>query len=221
LELQQVAYTILLVLPGFLCVKSFNWSARPRHVTDVELTLWSILLGVVALVLFRFLVNLHWQQADLDTILENPVKASAGLRVAVLVGAPVGGWLVGKLDRQPWFEHSLRKLGYDLRHSLDLWQVELGSHRYVTVWLKDGTILYGWPLDYSTDRRDTAELNLNRVRKWDANSQQFVANPDQDATVLIERADISYIESPSIGYPPLSVFRRIGIWWHRLWFQFP
>ncbi len=91
MDVTKVAHAILLLLPGFLFVKSFNASARPRRVSDLELMLWSIALSVLLLLGVRSVLDLWRPQPSFTAIAGDPTKASAALRWTLFGIALLGG----------------------------------------------------------------------------------------------------------------------------------
>jgi hypothetical protein len=152
------------------------------------------LLSVALLASDRWILGQWWSQPSFGALLRDPGTAPRLLWVVLPLSAIAAAWTIGKLDRSERMQNASLALGVDLRRSLDLWQIELGTQRYVYVWLQDGTLLYGWPKGFSSNRKDIAELSLCEVQTWSAVDRTFKPYDHRETTVLIDGNNISYIE---------------------------
>ena len=90
--------------------------------------------------------------------------------VALFVGV-----VVGVADRIGYLQGISLKLGIDLRKRGDIWSSQFRDAGDVQVYLKDGTLLSGWPEYYSADRSQPGpELYLANARIWSIETTEWL-----------------------------------------------
>jgi hypothetical protein len=110
--------------------------------------------------------------------------------------APLLGGLVGFAERKSIFENLLRRAGFDPRLHGDIWKrlFRDADRDYVQVYLKDRTLLAGWPEFYSSDRSQPGpELYLTQVEIWDVDERMWVDVEGVGGT-LLDASEINRIE---------------------------
>ena len=110
------------------------------------------------------------------------------------VTAPVLGGLVGFAERRGWVDLVLGCVGIHLRAHGDLWGRLLRAKVDVYVHLTDGSILFGWPEHYSSDRSQPGpELYLTQVQVWNPDDSKWV-ELEHTKGVLLDASQVSRIE---------------------------
>lgn len=86
-------------------------------------------------------------------------------------------------------------IGLDLFRHEDAWYRLFHKGYYVTVHLKDGNIVSGWPTYYSeTGDKETAELYLTKTHYYQKEKERWVRSSRSVDGLLINRDLISHIE---------------------------
>ena len=191
---------IYLLLPGFIFIYAAFLLSRFRNLPVFQGTALSLL---VSLILFATIYSLYTSSVkppsdqpwpDLIGVLGNPALVPGWVWAAVYVSAPLLGSLIGFLDRKRFFESLFRFAGIDLRQHGDVWGRLLRESSYVRVYLDDGTLLFGWPEFFSTDRSQPGpELYLSQAQIWDSNSSEWVLIADVEG-ILLDASKINRIE---------------------------
>ena len=146
----DVAATLEYLVPGFVAVKLFYWRGLQGRRTDLELTLWSVLVAAG--------IN-----AALDRM-ELGIDADARLLVSVALATLLGWGAAAGLD-------ALRRYNPDLvaATSRRAWDVAFYSDReakWIQIWTTEGHIIHGWYRTVALDAEADALDILMREPSW-------------------------------------------------------
>ena len=191
---------LFLLLPGFLFMNAAFLVGKFRRLSALHGTAWSLVVSLllVAVIYTTYVAlvkpppNEAWP--SLLRILDDPILVPGQVWALLYGVAPLAGTLAGFADRKGVFEKVLRGVGIDLRMHGDLWSRLLRTPDYIQVYLRDGTLLVGWPELYSSDRSQPGpELYLTQVQIWDVDQRMWV-NVDGVRGILLDASEINRIE---------------------------
>jgi hypothetical protein len=187
----DVPVILLLLLPGFLAIQAHNWVSHKRRMSDLETILWAVLASFALLIP----TSLIWHEFDQQmpspgVLIKDPKTLPVRMAAIVYALALPLGWVSGNVDRSRFVESLLLLVRVDLKRRHDVWFLVFRDAYYVIVYLKSGTILYGWP-EMNTTNRDgsAAELYITNAGRWDSENQEWD---------WLERTDGVWVDAGSI-----------------------
>ncbi len=108
-------------------------------------------------------------------VLEDPILAPGQFWVILYVFAILAGIALGVGDRTGCINRLFLLIRVDITNRDDIWSRVFRNEDYVQVYLKDGTLLVGWPSLYSTDRSQPGpELYLTKVMVWSIEYEEWL-----------------------------------------------
>lgn len=117
------------LLPGFVALKVFYWFGIQSRRSDLEWTVWSILVAVA--------IN-----AFVDRLIS---ETDPTLRLLITLVAAVGiGWIAAKVWRDVARRNPLLR-AIASRRAWDMALSPASSTPYISVWTTGGRAVYGWP----------------------------------------------------------------------------
>jgi hypothetical protein len=166
--------TLRFVVPGFVALKLFYVFGLRTRRTDLELTLWSVL---VAAVINAFVERLT--PPDVATRL-----ALALVSAATGAGVAVAAWRM-IVRRRPQTAAGI---------SPRAWDAILGVPHWVQIWTTSGRVIHGRPRIVSESvETDTLDLYLEEVAWVDVERRQRIPM-DGAAGVLVAESSIDFIQ---------------------------
>ena len=126
-------------------------------------------------------------------IINNPKLLPAELWISIYIIAVIIGFSLVSLYKNEYLARILNKIGLDLYASEDVWYRLFHHSNFVTVYLKDGNIIAGWPTYFSqTGKKGDAELYLSKIHTFQDNKW---IKPDSSVDgVFINTSSIQRIE---------------------------
>ncbi|MBA7603560.1 hypothetical protein ES703_10673 [subsurface metagenome] len=208
--LESLPSVVFLLLPGFLSWFIFCWGTVTRKISQVQHLFISLLLSVLAFSIAYPLINL-FKLLAINTfapswnikifpgymgILSNPEMLSLELLIAIYVLAVLLGFLLIRMYKKESVTRLFNQVGLDLHTHEDAWyRLFHKNDDYVTVYLKDGNIVSGWPTYYSqSGDKETAELYLSKMHYYQKDKQRWVKSSRSVEGLLINTDSISHIE---------------------------
>ena len=194
---------LFLLLPGFVLLHVIYLVSRIRRASAFYTTMWSVLASLALIVvlypIFTLLVVPPLKEQPWPGLLDviaDPSKVPGGVWLVLYLSAVIVGVLLGVLDRFRIPERVLNPLGIDLRVHGDLWSRLLREDNYshILMYLKDGSLISGWPTYFSNDRRPPGpEIYLSPFRIWDPEQENW-SEPEETEGLLIHGSDVSRME---------------------------
>ena len=182
MNLSGLPIVLFLLLPGFLTINVAFLIGNFRRLSAFHGSAWSLLTSLVLIAsAYPAYISLanpppgqgHWP--SLSQILVNPSLVPGSVWFLLYVVALFVGVLVGVADRIGYLQGISLKLGIDLRKRGDIWSSQFRDAGDVQVYLKDGTLLSGWPEYYSADRSQPGpELYLTNARIWSIETTEWL-----------------------------------------------
>ena len=199
----SVPLALFLLLPGFVLLHVIYLVSRIRRASAFYTTMWSV-IGSLALIvilypIYTFLVAPPIKEQPWPGLLDvmaDPSKVPRGVWLLLYLSAVVFGGILGVLDRFRIPERILNPLGIDLRVHGDLWSRLLreDNYSYVLMYLKNGSLISGWPMYFSNDRQPPGpEIYLSPFRTWDPDQENWV-EPEKTEGLLIHGSEVSRME---------------------------
>lgn len=103
-------------------------------------------------------------------ILADPQVITISLWISIYIIAIILGFLLILVYKNQNFALILNKMGFDLYGPEGVWYRLLHHSDFITVYLKDGNIIAGWPTYYSqTGEKNYTELYLTKVSYFQEN----------------------------------------------------
>lgn len=218
--LESLPLVVFLLLPGFLSWFIFCWGTVVRKINQLQHLFISLILSILAFTLAYYLtyllnfaaVNIFNASWDITSfpgyieILGEPRMLPLELGIAIYVLAIALGFLLIRIYRNESIAKLLNRVGLDLYAYEDTWYRLFHKADYVTVYLKDGNIVAGWPTYFSQTRdKETAELYLSKMHYYDKEKKHWVKSSRSVDGLLINADSISHIEFRN---PKLQVLKR-------------
>lgn len=201
MDIAGLPLVLFLLLPGFLAINVAILIGRFRRISAFHGTAWSLLasfflVGVIYPI-YASLVNPPHENEPWPGLLEilvDPGRAPVFVWVLIYFGGLIFGVVYGVADRRGIVESLLLRLKIDLGRRGDIWSYQFRDARVVSVYLKDGSLLSGWPEHYSTDRSQPGpELYLTYARIWSTEAAGWL-ELEGVSGVLLHGDEISRIE---------------------------
>ncbi len=235
MNIESLPLVIFILLPGFLSWLIFCWGTVSRRVNQIQYIFISLLISLLSFTIAYYFVYLikyicvNLFSASLNIaqfpqymqILGNPEILPLELWIALYIIAIILGFILIALYRSEKFAKIFAKLGLDLYAAEDLWYRLFHHSDFVTLYLKDGNIIAGWPTYYSqTGEKNRAELYVTKIHYYHDNKW---IEPDASVDgVLINTSSISRIEfrNPLLTHQTETEVNKINRirWWH--WFEY-
>lgn len=208
--LESLPSVVFLLLPGFLSWGIFCWGTVTRKISQVQHLFISLLLSILAFSIAYLVTNL-FKLLAINTfapswdirifpgyirILSNPEMLSLELLIAMYVLAVLLGFLLIRLYKKEGIARLFSRMGLDLYGHEDTWYRLFHKNAdYVTVYLKDGNIVSGWPTYYSqSGNKETSELYLSKMHYYQKEKERWVSPSRSVEGLLINTDSISHIE---------------------------
>ena len=208
--LESLPSVVFLLLPGFLSWGIFCWGTVTRKISQVQHLFISLLLSILAFSIAYLVTNL-FKLLAINTfapswdirifpgyirILSNPEMLSLELLIAMYVLAVLLGFLLIRMYKKEGIARLFSRMGLDLYGHEDTWyRLFHKNDDYVTVYLKDGNIVSGWPTYYSqSGNKETAELYLSKMHYYQKEKERWVSPSRSVEGLLINTDSISHIE---------------------------
>ncbi len=203
---------VFLLLPGFITWAIFCWGTVSRKISEIQHLAVSLLLSVLSFTFAYFIVFLYklTTQPNWDTasypgfmqILVDPKNLTLGIGIATYVVAILFGFILILMYKNEGVARYLNSLGLDLYGPEGVWYRQFHKSDFVTVYLKDGRIIFGWPEYFSqTGEHANSELFLTKLKYYNGKTKKWIDPADTISGLLINTDSISHIE---FSTPPLT-----------------
>lgn len=207
--LESLPSVIFLLLPGFLTWGIFCWGTVTRKTSQIQHIFISLLLSVLTFVIAYPLVNLFKLFAintfatSWDTtifpgfmqILSKPETLSLELLIGIYLIAILIGFILIKMYKTGSLKKLLDSIGLDLYGLEGVWYRVFHRPDFITVYLKDGTIVSGWPERFSqTGDKETSELYLSKLQYYNSETKRWIKASKSVKGLLLNTDSISHIE---------------------------
>jgi hypothetical protein len=207
MDIESIPLVVFLLLPGFLSWFIFCWGTVTRKISQIQHIFTSLIFSLFAFTLAYYLtyfvkfigINVFSASWDIISypkymqILVDPKLLPSELWITIYSIAIVLGFLLIAIYKNQSFALMLNRIGLDLYGPEGVWYRLFHHSDFITVYLKDGNIITGWPTYYSqTGEKDNTELYLTKVRYFHENNW---IKPDISVDgVLINTDSIQRIE---------------------------
>ena len=196
--LESLPLAVFLLLPGFLSWFIFCWGTVTRKLSQFQHLSVSLILSLLAFTIGYYIIYLLWDITPFPAyiqILNDPAILPPELGIAIYLTAIILGFLLIRIYKSENVRRLLNWIGLDLFRHEDAWYRLFHKGYYVTVHLKDGNIVSGWPTYYSeTGDKETAELYLTKMHYYQKEKERWVKASRSVDGLLINRDLISHIE---------------------------
>ncbi len=193
MSIESLPLIVLLLLPGFLSWFIFCWGTVTHKISQLQYLFACLILSVLVFSISYPLTSLFMPLPGYMRILSNPVVLPLELGIAIYLTAIGLGFLLIRIYKSENIRRLLDWIGLDLYRHEHTWHRLFHESAYVTVYLKDGTIVAGAPTYFSqSGDKETAELYLTEIHYY---QKEAWVKPDQPIEgLLINTALISRIE---------------------------
>lgn len=203
MNLAELPLALSLLLPGFLLLHVIFLVSRIRRISAFHATTWSLLISFLLFIGIYALYTAvasppsgepSW--ASLRDAITDPYSIPGGIWIALYTSAVALGWVIGKLEVRGVPRRLLLFAGIDLSSHGGIWEraFQENDSSEILVYMRDGSLLLGWPKYFSNDRSDPGpEVYLSPASVWDSQSGDWVAMAHADG-VLLHGSEISRIE---------------------------
>lgn len=200
MSIESLPLIVLLLLPGFLSWFIFCWGTVSHKISQLQYLFACLILSVLVFSIAYPLTSLFMPLPGYMRILSNPTVLPLELGIAIYLTAIGFGFLMIGIYKNKNTKGLFNRVGLDLYGHEHTWHRLFHESDYVTVYLKDGTIVAGWPTHFSqSGDKETAELYLTKIHYY---QKECWIKPDQSVEgLLINTALISRIEfrNPTTG----------------------
>ncbi len=193
MSIESLPLIVLLLLPGFLSWFIFCWGTVSHKISQLQYLFACLILSVLVFSTAYPLTNIFTPLPGYMQILSNPTVLPLELGIAIYLTAIGLGFLMIGIYKNKNTKGLFNRVGLDLYGHEHTWHRLFHKSDYVTVYLKDGTIVAGWPTHFSqSGDKETAELYLTKIHYY---QKKVWVKPDQSVEgLLINTALISRIE---------------------------
>ena len=201
MDIAGLPLVLFLLLPGFLTINVAFLVGTFRRLSAFHGTAWSLLVSFILIGIsyssYVYLVgpppeNGPWP--GLFEVLVDPSRVPVLVWVMLYIMGLLFGVMFGVGDRKGYIESLLHWLGIDLDRRGDIWGSQFREPRDVLVYLKDGSLLSGWPEYYSTDRSQPGpELYLTNSWIWSSENSKWL-EIEGTTGILLHGNEINRIE---------------------------
>ena len=196
--LESLPLVVFLLLPGFLSWFIFCWGTITRKLSSFQHLSVSLILSIIAFTIGYYIIYLSWDITPFPAyiqILNDPDILPLKVGIAIYITAIILGFLLIRIYKSDNVRRLLNWIGLDLFRHEDAWYRLFHKGYYVTIYLKDGNIVSGWPTYYSeTGDKETAELYLTKLHYYQKEKERWVRASRSLDGLLINRDLISHIE---------------------------
>lgn len=209
MNLESLPLVVFLLLPGFLSWFIFCWGTISRKISGIQYLFISLLLSIVAFSAAYYVVYL-FNLAAVSTfafyddiillpeymqILADPKMLPLELGIAIYVTAIILGFLLISIYKSGNIRRLLSWIGLDLYGHEDVWYRAFRKSDYVTVYLKDGNIVSGWPTYLSqTGGSENTDLYLRKIHYYLKEKNRWIKPSRSVEGLLLNINSISHIE---------------------------
>lgn len=207
--LESLPSVVFLLLPGFLTWGIFCWGTVTRKTTQIQHLFISLLFSVLTFGIAYPLINLFKLFAintfatSWDTtifpgfmqILSEPETLSLEMIIGIYLIAILIGFILIKMYKTGSLAKLLDSIGLDLYGPEGVWYRVFHKPDFITVYLKDGSIVSGWPERFSqTGDKKTSELYLSKLQYFNAETKRWIKASKSVKGLLLNTDSISHIE---------------------------
>lgn len=201
MDIAGLPLVLFLLLPGFVTINVAFLVGRFRRLSTFHGTAWSLMVGFILVGVtytpYTYLLDptsVDGSWPGLLEVLVDPRHVPAPVWVTLYVAGLFLGVLFGVGDRKGYIGGLFLRLGIDLAKRGDIWESQFRDAQTVRVYLKDGSLLSGWPEHYSIDRSQPGpELYLTYARIWSTEEADWL-DLEGVSGVLLHGDEISRIE---------------------------
>ena len=201
MDIAGLPLVLFLLLPGFVTINVAFLVGRFRRLSTFHGTAWSLMVGfiLVGVTYTPYVYLVDHTSVDglwpgLLEVLVDPRRVPVPVWVTLYVAGLFFGVLFGVGDRKGYIGSLFLRLGIDLAKRGDIWEIQFRDAKTVRVYLKDGSLLSGWPERHSTDRSQPGpELYLTYARIWSTEEAGWL-DLEGVSGVLLHGDEISRIE---------------------------
>jgi len=199
-SIESLPLIVLLLLPGFLSWFIFCWGTVSHKISQLQYLFACLILSILVFSIAYPLTSIFTPLPGYMRILSNPAVLPLKLGIAIYLTAIGFGFLMIGIYKNKNTKGLFNRVGLDLYGHEHTWHRLFHKSDYVTVYLRDGTIVAGWPTHFSqSGDKETAELYLTKIHYY---QKEGWIKPDQSVEgLLINTALISRIEfrNPATG----------------------
>lgn len=202
MSLASLPLVLFLLLPGFLCINVAFLVGTFHRLSAFHGFAWSLLTSFVLIsITYPLYISLvdppsgttSWP--GLLQAIENPILVPGQVWAILYAFAILAGIALGIGERRAWLGSLLIHASIDLSKRGDPWSRAFRNENFVQIYLKDGTLLVGWPEYYSTDRSlPGPELYLTDPQVWSEEKSAWLDLADDVTGILLHGDEISRIE---------------------------
>lgn len=200
--IESLPLIMFLLLPGFLSWFIFCWGTVTRKISQLQHFFASLILSIIAftidygaIYLAKLATNTLASFPTYAQILTDPEVLPPELGVAIYPTAICIGFLLIRAYKSKGVRELLGRVGLDLYGHEDVWYRAFRRHDYITVHLKDGSIVAGWPTYYSkTGGSENTELYLQKIHYYQKEQDRWVKPSKSVEGLLLNMTMISHIE---------------------------
>lgn len=159
MNIESLPLVVFLLLPGFLAWFIFCWGTVSRKVSQVQHIFVSLIFSLLAFTLAYYLTYLikfiginafgaAWNIAlfpHYTQIIIDPKILPPELWIAIYIISIILGFLLIGIYKNENIARMLLRIGLDLYGPEGVWYRLFHHSDFVTVYLKDGNIITGWP----------------------------------------------------------------------------
>ena len=207
MNLSAIPIVLFLLLPGFLTINIAILIGRFRRVSAFYGSAWSLLASFVLVgctypAYVYLAASPPGQDAwpSLSQVLVDPSLVPGSVWALIYVLALLAGTAAGFADRRGYVDGISLRLGIDLSKRGDVWSRQFRDAGNVHVYMKDGTLLSGWPEYYSADMSHPGpELYLTNANIWSDEGYKWLEIKGVRGILLHgdEISRIEFLESPA------------------------
>jgi hypothetical protein len=201
MDITGLPLILFLLLPGFLTINVAFLVGTFRRLSAFHGSAWSLLVSFILIGItyptYVFLVSPplgHGSWPGLFQILVDPSVVPVYVWIMLYVAALFFGVVFGVAERKGYVHRLFLRLGIDLGRHRDIWSSQFRDAQNVRVYLRDGSLLSGWPEYYSADRsRPGPELYLTYARIWSLEKSEWL-DIEGVRGVLVHGDEVNRIE---------------------------
>lgn len=202
MSLASLPLVLFLLLPGFLCINVAFLVGTFHRLSAFHGFAWSLLTSFTLVsITYPLYISLVAPPSGTASwpgfleILENPILVPGQVWVILYAVAILVGIVFGIVERIGWIGNLFLVVKIDLSKRGDIWSRAFRNENFVQVYLKDGTLLAGWPDLYSTDRSQPGpEIYLTDPKIWSAEGSAWLDLSEDLGGILLHGDEITRIE---------------------------
>ena len=202
MSLASLTLVLFLLLPGFLCINVAFLVGTFHRLSAFHGFAWSLLASFILIsITYPIYISLAPPPSGVASwpgllqVLENPILVPGQVWIILYAFALLTGIGLGVGERKGWIGSLLLLVKIDLSKRGDIWSRAFRNENFVQVYLKDGTLLVGWPDLYSTDRSQPGpELYLTDPKIWSDEKSEWLDLSEDIRGILLHGDEITRIE---------------------------